>query len=164
MCVWGMWCIQRDCGLLFTAAPDNPRPRLPRVMLHVSGAGLCIVSDLPLLCRVRAENPTRVECLCLRRIWWGRQFLNLQSAWFSACSLLVFLFKGGPVGDPETGAGQVCQQVCRDVERREQTQAVHGHRPDWGPSRAFSGKMQLHVTSCHCAAAIWYDMLSVCYD
>lgn len=60
------------------------------------------------------------------------------------------------MGDPETGAGQVCQQVGRDVERREQTQAVHSHRPDWGPSRAFSGKMQLH---CQVSVQLHYDMM-----
>lgn len=68
-----------------------------------------------------------------------------------------FLFKGGPVGNPETGAGQVCQQVSRDVKRREQTQAVHSHRPDWGPSCAFSGKSQLHD---HVTVQLEYDVMS----
>lgn len=67
----------------------------------------------------------------------------------------LYFFKGGPVGDPETGAGQVCQQVSRDVERREQAQAVHCHCPDWRPSCAFPGKMQFHH---YVTVQLEYDM------
>lgn len=63
------------------------------------------------------------------------------------------------MGNPETGSGQVCQQVSRDIERREQTEAVHSHRPDWWPSCAFSGKTHLHS---HVYVELEYDlMLSV---
>lgn len=52
------------------------------------------------------------------------------------------------MGEPETGPGQVHKQVSRDLQWWEQTQTVHSHRPDRGPSRPFPGKMQLlgHVT------------------
>lgn len=40
--------MQKDCGLHFTAASNNPRPRLPWPMLHVSGTGHRIVLDLQL--------------------------------------------------------------------------------------------------------------------
>lgn len=60
------------------------------------------------------------------------------------------------MGEPETGAGQVCQQVSRDVQRWQQTQAVHSHRPDWRPSRPFSSKMQLHG---HVTMQLEYDVM-----
>lgn len=78
----------------------------------------------------------------------------------SLASLFLFfcfiLFQGGPVGEPETGAGQVHQQVSRDLQRWEQTQAVHSHRPDRGPPRPFSGKMQLHG---HATVQLEYDVM-----
>lgn len=77
----------------------------------------------------------------------------------SSASLIlffVFSFQGGPVGEPETGAGQVHQQVSRDLQRWEQTQAVHSHCPNRGPSRPFSGKMQLHG---HATAQLEYHVM-----
>lgn len=47
------------------------------------------------------------------------------------------------MGDPETGAGQICQEVGRDLQRGEQAQAVHSHGPDRVSSGDFSGKMHL---------------------
>lgn len=44
------------------------------------------------------------------------------------------------MGDPEAGPGQIRQQVSRDLQRREQTQAVHGDGLDRMSSRHFSGK------------------------
>lgn len=62
------------------------------------------------------------------------------------------------MGDPETGAGQVRQQVSRDLQRREQTQAVNSHRADRGASRPLPGKMQLH---CFVSVQLEYEVMSL---
>lgn len=51
--------------------------------------------------------------------------------------------KGGRMGDSEVGAGQIFQQVSRDLQWRQQTQTVYSHRSDWLSSCDFPGK--IHV-------------------
>lgn len=51
--------------------------------------------------------------------------------------------QGGWMGDSEVGAGQIFQQVGRDLQWREQTQTVYSHRPDWLSSRDFPGEMHV---------------------
>lgn len=46
------------------------------------------------------------------------------------------------MGHPEAGAGQICQQVSWDLQRREQTQTVHGDSLDRMSSCDFSGKRE----------------------
>lgn len=53
-------------------------------------------------------------------------------------------FKGGRVGDQEVGAGPIRQQVGGNVQRREQTQTVHGDGSDRMPPCDFPGERSLY--------------------
>lgn len=60
--------------------------------------------------------------------------------------IITFFFssKGGRVGDPEVGAGQIFKQICRNLQRWEQTQTLNCYSPDWLSSSDLSGEIQIH--------------------
>lgn len=45
------------------------------------------------------------------------------------------------MGDPEVGAGQIFQQVSRNLQRWEQTQTFHSDSPDRLSSSDFPGEI-----------------------
>lgn len=57
---------------------------------------------------------------------------------------LILSSKGGRVGDPEIGAGQIFQQVSRNLQRWEQTQTLYSDSPDRLSTSDFPGEIHLY--------------------
>ena len=73
-----------------------------------------------------------------------RVYVNTRLDAILGLVTLILSSKGGRVGDPEIGAGQIFQQVRRNLQRREQAQTLHSHRPDRLPSSNFPGEIRLY--------------------
>lgn len=70
---------------------------------------------------------------------------------FVSSSFFFFVtsFKGGWVGDPEVGFGQIFQQVRRNLQWWEQTQTLYSYSPDRLSSSDLSGEIQLYWCVVH---------------
>lgn len=44
------------------------------------------------------------------------------------------------MGHPEVGSERVRRLLCRDLQRRQQAQTLHGHRHDWLPRAGLAGE------------------------